>query len=420
MTIVSKLFYDLFIFLYPVAVGWVAPFNLKAKAWLNGRKNIFERLTDTFSTNERIVWMHCASLGEFEQGRPILERLRQEVPVDYKILVTFFSPSGYEVRKDYKGADYIFYLPMDSQENATRFYDIVRPSLVLFVKYEFWNYYLQEAKQRKIPVLLISGIFRTDQPFFKWYGGVHREMLRCFTHFFVQNQQSAELLKQVGIEKNVTISGDTRFDRVIEVAERFKAIPAIEAFCGSADIIVAGSTWSEDDKELDHFANTNPAVKFIIAPHNIGKFRINECLRLYKHSVSFSKLNGVVPLHVNTLIIDNIGMLSRLYQYATICYVGGGFGADGVHNVLEAAVYGKPVIIGPEYEKFVEAEELVETGGAISLNNALELEEALKRLLKKDELYQEACKKAKAYVYSKSGSTEQIVRFIHENRLLTN
>jgi 3-deoxy-D-manno-octulosonic-acid transferase len=414
---VSKLFYDLFINLYPIVLKIIAPFYPKAKLWRTGRDDIFKKMSRQIKTDKVAVWMHCASLGEFEQGRPVMERLRNEHP-EGKILLTFFSPSGYEVRKDYEGADYVFYLPMDSAANARAFLDVAKPQLILFVKYEFWYYYLMEARKRHIPALLVSGIFRRDQPFFKWYGAVHRQMLRSFQHFFVQNDDSQQLLKSLGIFGNMSVSGDTRFDRVIEIAERFKPIASIEAFCGTAQVIVAGSTWTEDDEELDHFANSHPEIRFIIAPHNIGKARLDECLRLYKKSILFSQL-GIEPVSANTLIIDNIGMLSRLYKYAAICYVGGGFGADGVHNVLEAAVYGKPVVFGPEYEKFFEAIELVETGGGISVENALELEKEFKNLLTNEKDYNKKAQAAKEYVYSKKGATESIVTYIQENRLLT-
>jgi 3-deoxy-D-manno-octulosonic-acid transferase len=309
---------------------------------------------------------------------------------------------------------------MDSRSNAKSFFDIVNPHLILFVKYEFWYYYLAEAKSRNIPLILISAIFRKDQPFFKWYGNLHRIMLSSFKHIFVQNKKSAELLKLIGIEKNVTIVGDTRFDRVIEIEENFQSILAVENFIENNAVIVAGSTWSEDDEELDHFANTNPTIKFIVAPHNIGKERIDECLKLYKNSILFSQLNiENISNNKNVLIIDNIGMLSRLYKYATICYVGGGFGDDGVHNVLEAAVYGKPVVFGPEYEKFIEAEELIEAGGGFSIENALELEKLLIDLMKKEDEYYEACKASKQFVYSKKGSTNAIINYIQEKRLLT-
>lgn len=377
-------------------------------------------MRETIEPGSPIIWMHCSSLGEFEQGRPLLEKLKIQYP-SYKILLTFFSPSGYEIRKNYQGASYIFYLPMDSEKNAIQFFEIVKPRLILFVKYEFWFYYLREAKKQQVPLLLISGIFRHAQPFFKSYGSFHRQMLVYFTHLFVQNNKSVSLLNSINFDKNVSLTGDTRFDRVVEIAQNFQSIPSIKSFCFGSDVIVAGSTWTEDDKELAHFANSQTAVKFIIAPHNIGKDRLVECRKLYKHSILFSNLTtpNLAP-NINTIIIDNVGMLSRLYKYATVTYVGGGFGADGVHNVLEAAVYGKPVVFGPEYSKFFEAVELVEAGGGISIENALELEAEFENLLKKKEEYKEASEAAIKYVYSKKGSTEKILQFIYRNRLLTN
>ncbi len=364
--------------------------------------------------------MHCASLGEFEQGRPVLEQLKKAHSSSFKTLVTFFSPSGYEVQKEYAGADFVFYLPMDLKSNADRFYKIVNPTLVIFVKYEYWYYYISGAKQRNIPLLLISGIFRQDQPFFKWYGSLYRSMLSNFTHFFVQNQASAQLLAHLGYNENVTISGDTRFDRVIEIAQQFEALPLIGQFCGNSKVIVAGSTWTEDDEELDHFANTHPDVKFIIAPHNIGKDRISECMRLYQHAITYTRLNlEEFTVGINTLIIDNIGLLSKLYHYGDICYVGGAFGADGVHNVLEPAVYGRPVVFGPVYHKYFEAEDLVKQGGGFSVTNALELERVLSRLLVHDEVRRQAGERSANYVYAREGSTKQIVSYIYKKRLFT-
>lgn len=398
----------------------ISPLNPKAKFWLDGRVNLLQKIKNTVKGPGEILWMHCSSLGEFEQGKPVLEKLRNENPT-VKILLTFFSPSGYEESKDYQGADYIFYLPMDGAETAKTFFNIINPKLILFVKYEFWYYYLAEAKSRNIPLVLISGIFRKDQPFFKWYGSLHKNMLLAFTQIFVQNENSAALLQSIGFSNNVTIVGDTRFDRVIEIAEKFENISLIDQFVAASNVIVAGSTWLEDDEELDHFANTNPHLKFIVAPHNVGNDRIDECKKLYKNSVLFSELNSqAISIDKNVLIIDNIGMLSRLYKYATICYVGGAFGDDGVHNVLEPAVYGKPVVFGPEYEKYVEAEELIETGGGFSIENALELEELFNRLLQQNDLYLSSCKGSKEYVYRKSGSSDAIVNYIQANRLLTN
>ena len=357
--------------------------------------------------------MHCASLGEFEQGRPLLEELRRTYPGTV-IILTFFSSSGYEIRKDYKGADYIFYLPMDSALNARRLLDLLRPQLVLWVKYEFWYYVLKEIHQRKIPLLLVSGIFRESQLFFRWYGGIYREMLRFFTHFFVQNEESVTLLSKVGYKDNCSISGDTRFDRVVEIAEAGEHLPLIEQFCGSSNIIVAGSTWAEDEEELDHYANIHPEIRFIIAPHEINKAHISDIRKLYDRNVLYSELmsSGFPGEDVNVLIIDNIGMLSRLYKYATITYVGGGFGEDGVHNVLEAAVYGRPVVFGPVYDKFIEAEELVENGGGFPVKSALELEARLEMLLKDESAYTRACKASRDYVYSKTGAKRRIMEYI--------
>jgi 3-deoxy-D-manno-octulosonic-acid transferase len=417
---VSKLLYDAFISLYPLAVKIASPFNAKASLWKNGRKGIFEKMQDAIDHSSETIWFHCSSLGEFEQGRPVIEKLKALYP-SHKILLTFFSPSGYEVRKNYDQANYVFYLPIDSEKNAVKFFDIVQPVLAVFVKYEFWHYYLHEAKNRNVSLLLISAIFLKHQTFFSKKGHFYRQMLACFTRLFVQNQESVDLLKTIGFTENVSLAGDTRFDRVVEIAEQFKPIEIIESFIKNPDTIVAGSTWSEDDKRLSEYANHKENVSFIIAPHDITKDRISECLKIYKQSILFSSLaQGTLPKGKNTIIIDNIGMLSRLYKYGTITYVGGGFGKDGVHNVLEAAVYGKPVVFGPEYKKYVEAIELVATTGATSIKDTSELEIVFDKMLQKDAKYYEKSKASLNYVYSKRGSTEKILQFIHENRLLTN
>jgi len=423
----------------------VAQWNPKAKRWVEGRKGLFKRLENAFSQNKApIVWLHCSSLGEFEQGRPVLEKIRKSYPT-HKILLSFFSPSGYEVKKDYTGADYVFYLPADSKKNAKRFIQIVNPQLVLWVKYDYWYFYLAELKQKSIPALLISGAFRKDQPFFKCYGRLHRYMLECFLHLFVQTEESAQLLQQAGLGNNITVSGDTRFDRVLEIATNFEPMIEIEKFCGNDPVIVAGSTWAEDEEELDHYANTHPHIKFIVAPHDVTKERLKEAEELFVNCVRYSKLildtgsltsanpassiqhpatsiqqlsSSIQQQNSNVLLIDNIGMLSRLYKYATITYVGGGFGNDGVHNVLEAAVYGKPIIFGPEYEKYVEAIDLVEKGAAYSIDSAVEIEKLMNDLLSDPDWLNESSEAARSYVYSKKGATEKIMRYIQENRLL--
>ena len=414
-------FYHLFLWSYGLVINLVAPWNLKARRWRHGRKRLIEKVRDSFKDETApIIWMHCASLGEFEQGRPVLEGLREK-HVGYKFLLTFYSPSGYEVRKNYPGADYIFYLPMDSPFRSKEFIEIVKPVFVLWVKYDYWYYYLKNLKHRNVPVVLVSAVFRKDHVFFRWYGGLQRKMLQCFTHFFVQTEGSVDRLEKLGIVSNVTVSGDTRFDRVIDIAEQFELLPVIESFCGEHPVIVAGSTWLEDEEELEHFANSNPDKRFIIAPHEIDEERLKEIEALFESTVRYSQLDKVNNEHPsNVLIIDNIGLLSRLYRYATISYVGGGFGDDGVHNVLEAAVYGRPVVFGPVYDRYVEAVELVGSGGGFSIENALEAEELLNRLLTNKEEYAQACEASKEYVYSKRGATEKILQVIQEKRLLTN
>jgi 3-deoxy-D-manno-octulosonic-acid transferase len=427
-------FYSIFCYLYTAGIHIASLWNPKAKAWVDGRRTIFEKIRIAIDNqqraedNRRPVWMHCASLGEFEQGRPLLEKMRADYP-QTKMVLTFFSPSGYEVQKGYTGADYIFYLPMDSYRNAKRFLEAINPAVVIFVKYEFWFYYLKEINRRKIPLLLVSAAFRKQQSFFKWYGGFQKKMLSFFTQIFVQDKASAELLSTVNI--NAIQTGDTRFDRVTTIAEQFVPIPEIERFFGTAKIVVAGSTWPEDEEELDHYANTHPGIKFIIAPHEIYEEHLTEIERLFHNAIRFSALQKMTEnintdrfnkqiTYPNVLIIDNIGMLARLYYYADVTYVGGGFGGDGVHNVLEAAVYGKPVLFGPVYEKYIEATELEESGGGISINNALELEEILNDLLSDEVYLKETGEASKKYVLNKRGATEKIMDYIQVNRLLTN
>jgi 3-deoxy-D-manno-octulosonic-acid transferase len=349
-----------------------------------------------------------------------------------RVVLTFFSPSGYIAKKGYTGADHIFYLPLDSPGNARRFIDLVKPSLVLWVKYDYWYYVLVELRKRNIPVLLVSGVFRPDQPFFRWYGRLQRYMLECFTHLFVQTEVSRQLLQRLKITGNVSVSGDTRFDRVIEIAEEAAPLPEVAAFCGLQPVIVAGSTWVEDEEEMDHYANSHPEVRFILAPHEITEDRLAEVERLFRRCVRYSVWAGNGGAGVagagkarprwpepNVLLIDNIGMLSRLYRYASVAYVGGGFGDDGVHNVLEAAVYGKPVVFGPVIEKYTEAVELTESGGGVVIDSAVEAEKVFDRLLRDAGEREEMGRVSREYVYARKGATASIVRFIQENRLLT-
>jgi len=414
--------YQIFIGIYPIA-AWILGFvNPKAKQWHTGRKEILTQIAAALAANTKpIIWMHCASLGEFEQGRPVLEGLQKQYP-NYSILLTFFSPSGYEVHKNYTGANNVFYLPMDSAGNASKFLKITNPSIAVFVKYEFWHYYLTQLKKLQIPTILIAGIFRKDQLFFKWYGSFYKKLLSCFTAFFVQDKNSQSLLQSIGINNEVYIGGDTRFDRVIEIAEAFAPIDPIAHFCNNSLVLVAGSTWFQDDETIAHFEKTNPNIKFIIAPHDITNQRLQNCLSLYKSAVLFSdyvKGFNTLPQNVNTLIIDNVGMLSKLYHYATITFIGGGFGADGIHNCLEAAVHYKPVLFGPVYDKYIEASGLVDAGGAISIEDALEFEAVANKLFSTEADRIKMGQHAGDFVHAHKGASAKIIHYIQENRLLT-
>ncbi|MBS1655278.1 MAG: 3-deoxy-D-manno-octulosonic acid transferase [Bacteroidetes bacterium] len=404
-------------------IRFASLWNDKARKWISGRKGVFDQLEKKFHSNaEPLIWIHCASLGEFEQGRPVIEKLKKEYP-EHKILLTFFSPSGYEIRKDYKGADFVFYLPADTSSNAKEFIKIVQPSLVIFVKYEYWYHYLKTIYQNQIPLLLISGIFRKDQPFFKWYGSLHRKMLHFFSHFFVQDENSFVLLNNLGFKDTTSIAGDTRFDRVIEIAENFQPIPAIEKFIQDDRCIVTGSTWKDDEEALASVSGylNDLNVKMIIAPHEINQEHLQSIKKLFSDSIFFSEyskeLTGSTDKKV--LIIDNIGMLSKLYHYAYIAYIGGGFTKTGIHNCLEAAVYGKPVIFGPTYNKYTEAIELLNAGGATSYKTTEDLREIISTLLTNSGKQLEQSMAAKKYVLDKKGATEKVIQFIQENRLLT-
>jgi 3-deoxy-D-manno-octulosonic-acid transferase len=420
----SKLFYNLFLFLYSAGIRAAALWNPKAQQWLDGRKGIFAAINNKqLTTNQKLVWMHCASLGEFEQGRPLLEELKKNA--DIKIVLTFFSPSGYDVMKDYKGVDYVFYLPMENIFVAKKFISAINPSLVLWVKYEYWLYYLQELKRRNIPVLLVSGIFRESQPFFKWYGGMWKKMLENFTHFFVQNEASEKLLATIGVTQNITISGDTRFDRVIEIAKQPLENTIIKTFCQNQTIIVAGSTWQDDEVILAAYSDeTHHRQKIIVVPHELDKEHLTNLKKMFKKSVCYTEVENNLALlntitDYTTLIIDTVGMLSRLYNYGHINYIGGGFTNDGIHNILEAAVWGKPIIIGENYEKYFEAINLVDCAAAESISDVNELKEVIDNWLTDKVAYDESAKAAKEYVYNNSGATKKVMEYIQVNRLLT-
>jgi 3-deoxy-D-manno-octulosonic-acid transferase len=407
--------YKFFLILYGTGIRMASLWNVKARKWLEGRKQKIEVLDRSRST--RTFWIHCASLGEFEQCRPLLEQLKagDEKP---QIVLTFFSPSGYEACKNYAGADHIFYLPMDSKANAREFIDTINPAAVLWVKYEYWFYYLQELQSRKIPVLLISGIFRKNQPFFKWYGGIWKKMLGCFTHFFVQNEASKQLLNSIGFTNNVTLSGDTRFDRVLEIAASSFDFPFVKTFCQDKKLLVAGSTWEDDEMILSAYADeTHHREKIIIAPHELDNAHLNSLKKIFKNAVFYSEIEKGTITDKNlqacdVVILDTMGMLSRLYSYAYVSYIGGGFTNDGIHNILEAAVWGKPIIIGENYEKYFEAADLVDCLAAESIGDTNELRAVMDRLQNDKEAYAQSAGAAKSYVYENGGATRQIMEYL--------
>jgi 3-deoxy-D-manno-octulosonic-acid transferase len=412
--------YNIFLFLYRAGISVASLFDAKAKKWVVGRRDLLKRMELAIPPNEPITWMHCASLGEFEQGRPVMEELKRRFPAQ-KILLTFFSPSGFEAQKNYKGADWVFYLPLDGPRKAKRFLDIVHPSLVIFVKYEFWFFYLKKIKYRNIPLLLISALFRKDMSFFKWYGGLQQKMLARFDRLFVQNLSSKKLLDEIGLADITAISGDTRFDRVMEIAGNHEPLPLIENFIGDAKTIVAGSTWPSDEallqKSWEQLEEHN--LKLIIAPHEIDPKHIEQLMELFPGAVLYSSLQKENNSNNSVLIIDNIGMLSRLYRYSWISYVGGGFIKMGVHNVLEPAVQQKPVLMGPFYKKYYEAIELVESGGGIPVKNEKELVSTVNRLRSIQDEYTQKAAAAYTYVKQHAGATNVIINYIQEKRLLT-
>ena len=402
-------FYNIGIFFYGFLIRLIAPFKGKAKAFLNGRKHLFKNMAQTIAGIERPIWFHFASLGEFEQGRPVLEAIKAQRP-DEKIIITFFSPSGFEIRKNYALADGVFYLPLDTPVNAKKFVDLLKPKMAIFTKYEFWPNYFKQLYQHQIPIYLISAIFRPHQIFFKWYGKFYRKVLFCVSHFFVQNEESMLLLGSIGINA-VSLSGDTRFDRVFENANHPKTLPQAENFTKNHQVVVAGSTWPEDEQILAELAAQNPAWKFIIAPHEIGENRFRLIEQKFKNSIRFSSyhafdknLHTKHNLGYQTLIIDNIGMLSSLYQYGATAYIGGGFG-KGIHNILEAAAFGLPIMFGPNYQKFQEAKDLINKGAAIAVSRFTELETAFKRF----ENNKIAAQTSKNYVQLRKGATQTIV-----------
>ncbi|MCA5004205.1 3-deoxy-D-manno-octulosonic acid transferase [Sphingobacterium bovistauri] len=412
-----RLLYDLGIWLYGIVLHLISPFHPKAKLWTNGRKDILKRISQTVEHGQKHIWFHFASLGEFEQGRSVLEQIKTKFP-DEKIILTFFSPSGFEIRKNTNLADYVFYLPEDTSKNAKAFIDIIQPKFVIFTKYEYWYHYFKELKKRDIRLLMISAIFREDQIFFKPYGGFFRSILHHVSYFFAQNMDSVHMLKWINITK-AGLAGDTRFDRVVELPNQHKTIPQVEKFCRANKIIVTGSTWKPDEELLKQLANDNPQWKFILAPHEIHKGHIDDIVKLFGDVLLFSQFESYTEEQIQSskiLIVDNIGMLSSLYYYADITYIGGGFGV-GIHNTLEAATYGKPIIFGPKYEKYQEAIDLVTLIAGFSISNYEELKQVFDSL-QEEQFLKEASESAKKYVQQRAGATQIIMKYLETERLL--
>lgn len=408
------LLYNLFLCLYRAGIAITAFWNPKARAWQQGRKGQWERLRKTVPEKKPAqtrYWMHCASLGEFEQGRPVLEALKKQ-DANCVIVLSFFSPSGYEIRKDYEGADVVCYLPMDGPSTAKKFLDIVQPSLALFVKYEFWHYYLAELSRRSVPSILVSGAFRKSQPFFKWWGGFFRKMLSRFELLTVQDKRSEQLLQKIGLGGKVHLTGDTRYDRVAQIAAAAKDLPLIEVFKGTGKLVIAGSTWPEDERMLKEALHVlHEGWKLVLAPHEIDKAHLNAIKTLFgEHCVFYSSFQPGVEAKV--LVIDNIGILSSLYRYGEIACVGGGFARSGIHNVLEPAVFGLPVIIGPEYEKFTEAVAMVRKGFAFPVRDAGEYGRVLKDLIADNQGRNALQELIKTYVQEQTGATAKILALL--------
>lgn len=405
--------YNFGVALYAWVIRLIAPRHEKARLWSEGRRDLFRRMAHAIDPSARIVWIHTASLGEFEQGRPIIERIRREHP-EYRILLTFFSPSGYEIRKNYTGADYIFYLPIDTPRNARRFLDIAHPEIVVFVKYEFWLNLLGELRRRGIRTYIVSAIFRRNSIFFRPYGGMWRQALETFDTMFVQNDESRDLLAGLGFG-NVVVAGDTRFDRVAEIAAAARKIDIVERFRGDRRLFVAGSTWGPDEELLVRLMNDWPDTRFVVAPHEMDEERIARLLHDVRGGgLRYTECSADTDFgDRQLLVLDTVGMLSSVYGYATWSYVGGGFGV-GIHNTLEAATFGLPVAFGPNYAKFKEARDLVTLGAACSVRSYGELKEWFAPLHDDEDMLRHTGRISKDYTTRHQGATSLIVKAIFQ------
>lgn len=411
--------YSLGIYLYALLVRLVAALgHRKARAMVRGQRDTWRILREKIDPTTRYVWFHAASLGEFEQGLPLIERIRREQP-SRKILLTFFSPSGYEVRKDYKGADVVCYLPFDSPTAARRFIKWARPEMAFFIKYEFWRNYIDVLSKKSIPIYSVSSIFRPGQIFFRWYGRKYARCLRRITHFFVQNERSVELLRTIGVQDNVTIVGDTRFDRVIDIRNNARPLPLVEQFTRAKEdsnaapfVLVAGSSWQPDEDILLDYVNRHPNLRLVIAPHVVNNAHIQEIeQKLTTPALRYSQATLENVDDYRVLIIDGYGLLSSIYRYATVAYVGGGFGV-GIHNVPEAAVYGIPVIIGPNHQRFAEAMALIANGGCKSIKNAEDFSVIMDDFLENPAHIAQAGSAAGDYIHQNAGATPVIYQHV--------
>jgi 3-deoxy-D-manno-octulosonic-acid transferase len=409
--------YNLFVLIASQLLKLLALFSPKLKLFVNGRKPVFELLQSKINPTDKTIWFHAASLGEYEQGLPVIEQIKEHYP-NHKIVITFFSPSGYEVRKNNSIADATVYLPLDTIANAKRFLTLVHPEMVFFIKYEFWPNYLNELQKLHIPTYLISGIFREKQAFFKWYGGFYRNALKTFSFFFVQNEISKKLVQSIGFT-NVKVSGDTRFDRVVSILERDNSLDFIEQFKRDSSnvgitTIVIGSSWPKDEAILlDYINNASVDLKFIIAPHNIKSEQIaNLTSQITKKTILFSEKENQNVSDFQVFIIDTIGILTKIYSYADIAYVGGGFGNPGVHNILEPATFGVPIVIGPNYSHFAEATALVHMEGCLSVTNSKELNDAFDTLINNHDVRHEKGHICSTFVQMNKGATDVILKHI--------
>ena len=402
--------YNLTMYILELGIKLAALFSDKPAKMVKGHREVFDLLKSKIDRNAQYIWFHAASLGEFEQGRPLIERIRKEYP-QYKILQTFFSPSGYEVRKNYDGADIVCYLPIDTPANAKKFIDLVNPCMVFFVKYEFWHNYLNTLYQKGIPTYSVSSIFRPNQIFFRWYGKSYQQVLKTFAHLFVQNEESKKLLAGIGV-KNTTVVGDTRFDRVLDICAAAKQLPLVQKFKGDALTFVAGSSWGPDEDIFIKYFNAHPEMKLIIAPHVVNDGHLKEIeSKLQRSSIRYTQATEENVGKADCLIIDCYGLLSSIYRYGEISYIGGGFGV-GIHNVLEAAVYGIPVIFGPNNKKFREAQHLLANKGGFEIHGYDDFEQLMNKFLTDEAYLKQSGKAAGDYVKGNAGAMELILKNI--------